>query len=601
MTNKTPLLDIQRTWMNAWPIAIADWSPFVQLHNPVWCFSTEDEQKESLTGSFAMIRLVDHSVVISLRQVLGKGLEEFAIDILAHEIGHHVYCPADLTDNARLLARTRRGLPGCENCAPMVANLYADLLINDRLQRRRGRNMVGVYQALKTESEGGQLWQLYMRTFEILWNLAPQTLTNGSVDGRINQDAMLGSRLIRVYSRDWLAGAGRFACLLLPYVAEEAEAARREFGAWCDTLQAGAGGIPDGLSEIDDDELTGVLHPAEDLELAGLDPIDLGEQSGQGSGRVASAASGRKTLKSFRDPFEYAELLKAAGVNLSERELAVRYYRERALPYLVPIPARVDPVATDPIPEGLEVWDPTSDLERVDWISTLIASPQVVPGVTTRERLEGAAPGSQPQRIPLDLYLGVDCSGSMRDPALTLSYPVLAGTILCLSALRAGAVVKVCLSGEPGKSISTGGFVRNQTLILKTLLNYLGTGYAFGIHRLAETFMPETRPKRPVHILIVSDYDMFAMLDESGNGRVGWDIAREAVQNCGGGGTYVLQLPGYRDDVENRYAPQIARMRADGWNVHAVNSLEELLAFARQFSRQRYQQVEPRRRTGQHA
>jgi len=41
---------------------------------------------------------------------------------------------------------------------------------------------------------------------------------------------------------------------------------------WCDTVHAGNNGYPDGLTEIDEDELTGAIHPAEDPSLSGLDP-----------------------------------------------------------------------------------------------------------------------------------------------------------------------------------------------------------------------------------------------------------------------------------------------------------------------------------------
>src|SRR5688500_18554365 len=95
------LESLREAWLAAWPAALAIWSRFVQLHEPLWCFDESAEQREQLTGSFAMIRLVDHSVVISLRQVREQGLDRFAAEILAHEIGHHVYCPADLTDHAR--------------------------------------------------------------------------------------------------------------------------------------------------------------------------------------------------------------------------------------------------------------------------------------------------------------------------------------------------------------------------------------------------------------------------------------------------------------------------------------------------------------------
>ncbi len=582
---------LQARWLGAWPQAIADWSPTVQLHEPTWCYDVEDEQRASLSGSFAMIRLVDHSVVISLKQILENGLSEFAPEILAHEIGHHVYCPSDLTDNARMLARMRRGLPGCEAYAPMIANLYADLLINDYLQRSGGRNMAGVYQAIEKGESRSSLWQLYLRTYEVLWSLPRKTLTIHDVLPRTHQDAVLCSRLIRSYSKDWLAGAGRFACLFLHYVSEEAERARDAARFWCDAVEAGMGGVPEGIAELEDDELNGTIHPAEDPELSGLVPIELPEQAEIAKkriGRVPNALSGRKSIRSYRDPFEYAEILRASGVNLPSQDIAMRYYRERAIPHLIPFPSRENASSKDPLPEGLDVWDPSSDIDQIDWIGTLSTSPVVIPGVTTRERFFGTSSGTERERTPFDLYLGVDSSGSMQDPGMILSYPVLAGAIIALSALRVNASVKVVLSGEPGTSISTDGFIRNRSLVLQTLVNYLGTGYSFGIHRLTETFHDTAKHKNPVHILILSDYDMFAMLDEQGGKKLGWDAAREAAERCGGGATYVLQLPGFEGKLENKFSPKVDRMKRDGWNVHFVNSMEELLDFARRFSREQY-------------
>src|SRR5262249_2470065 len=132
-------------WTAQWPAALEAWSRFVQLHEPTWCSTKAEESAAQLTGSFAMIRLVDHSIVVSLRQIAELGLQDFAKEILAHEIGHHVFCPADLTDNARMLARMRVGLPTKEHLAPFIANLYSDLLINDRLQRAADLDMSGVY------------------------------------------------------------------------------------------------------------------------------------------------------------------------------------------------------------------------------------------------------------------------------------------------------------------------------------------------------------------------------------------------------------------------------------------------------------------------
>jgi hypothetical protein len=122
-------------WQAAWPQALAVWSRYTRLGHPQLCASRVEAAKEGLDGSFAMIRLKDQRIVVDLEGVRALGLEDYALEILAHEIGHHVLVPANMTDQFRLLARIRAALPTLERHAPMVANLYADLFINDRLQR----------------------------------------------------------------------------------------------------------------------------------------------------------------------------------------------------------------------------------------------------------------------------------------------------------------------------------------------------------------------------------------------------------------------------------------------------------------------------------
>ena len=116
-------------------------------------------------------------LVISLKKIINLKLEKYALEVMAHEIGHHVYCPADLTDLAKMAARIRKALPSKENMSSFVGNLYSDLLVNDRLFREHGLRMDKVYMAIGEKTDN-KLWNFYLRIYEILWSLKKGTLTS---------------------------------------------------------------------------------------------------------------------------------------------------------------------------------------------------------------------------------------------------------------------------------------------------------------------------------------------------------------------------------------------------------------------------------------
>jgi len=585
---------ILEQWRAAWPAALALWSRFTKLREPHFCFSAAEEKAEELSGSFAMIRLTDQTIVISLAQVLELQLQDYPLEVMGHEIGHHVYCPADLTDEAKLMARIRNGLPTLERFAGLVSNLYTDLLINDRLTRFSELRMGDIYRKLSGAS-ANRLWSFYMRMCEILWSLERDTLAHATIDEKMVTDAMLGARLIRVYANDWLRGAGGFAALCFDYVESDAKEVETMLKSWLDTHGRTESGIPDGLAEVEEGEEA--VHPSLDEAVSGV-PAPDEDQERPVINDAASADGDGVPRRRYREPSEYADILKSVGVKLPENEIISRYYRERALPHLIRFPTRSLPQSTEPLAEGLESWDAGEALEELDIAESIILNPQVVPGYTTMKRVYGTMEGTTPQREPLDLYVGIDCSGSMGNPRITTSFPILAGTIVALSALRAGSRVKVVLSGEPGKYVSTKDFGRDEAEILTTLTSYLGTGYSFGIHRLAETFDQRKPSDRPVHILIVTDHDIFMMLRETSSGRAGfdprrtgWDVARDALAKARGGATYVLNMP---IDFE---PAGVKQMQNDGWSVSSVRQWEDIVAFAREFSRRTFAEPAPTRRS----
>jgi hypothetical protein len=581
---------LRESWEAVWPKALEVWSKFTRLRQPTLCLTNESAQKEGLTGSFAMIRLQDQAVIVSLPSVVACQVEQYALEVLAHEIGHHVLAPATLTEHARMIARMRWALPTVEKHAPMVANLYTDLLINDRLQRSAALRLADIYRALGTQSKTGAVWTIYMRMYEILWSLERGTLGGGKTDDRMEGDAWLGARLIRSYARDWLDGSGRFAALLLPHLLED-ERSAEAIEKWLDTRNAAAGGSPAGLTEEEAGERDGAIHPAQDPDLADLADGDLAEKANDKVTVPKEIEQNVGARGQAREPFQYGEILRAAGANLSDHDVAVRYYRERARPHLVPFPSREIPESTDPIPEGLEPWDFGHPLDNADWLQTILQSPKIIPGMTTVQRVWGNAEGHTPQRVPLDLDLYVDSSGSMPNPQRLTSYPALAGAVLCLSALRAGARVQATLWSGKNQVTSKDGFVRDEQAILRVLTGFYGGATAFPIPTIRDTYAGRRADARPAHILVISDDGVSTMFHRDERGNDGWDLARTALEQARGGGTFVLNIPKNWHELGPR-APAFGLIRRardeQGWHVHPVASWEELLDFARQFSRMRY-------------
>jgi hypothetical protein len=575
--------EIADVWQQAWPEALACWSRYTRLRTPLWCVTHAAAQQEGLTASFAMIRLTDQRVVINLAALRESGLGAFAAQVLAHEIGHHVYAPGNLSDHVRALARMRNALAEAAEHAPMLANLYTDLLINDRLARRAGLDMAAVFQALvaREASQDSKLWRVYMRIYELLWALPKASLCTTALADDAEGDARLGARLVRHFSGDWLRGAGPFALLMYPHLLADENNSENLFKLF-DTEAAGLGGEAMGLTDVDDDEF-GALHPS-------LHP-ELSETSADVSTNQDNGKQQRPKISGqARQPFEYGELLRAAGVQMSPQQVAIQYYRERAAPHLIAFPSLPAPLSQEPLPEGLRLWEPGESLEAIDWLQSLLISPNPIMGLTTVQREYGFSEGERAKPEPLDLDIYVDSSGSMPHPARQLSYPALAGAVIALSALRVGGRVKVTLWSGKQQLLCTPGFVREEDAVLAVLTGYLGGGTQFPLPSLRDGFAARTRFDRAAHILVVSDDGASTMFDSPDErGVSGFEVCAKALAQARGGGTLVLQLDASWEQNKTTVYQTLRRARDEqGWDLQVVSNLEGLMRFAGEFVQRNY-------------
>jgi hypothetical protein len=176
----------------------------------------------------------------------------------------------------------------------------------------------------------------------------------------------------------------------------------------------------------------------------------------------------------------------------------------------------------------------------------------------------------------------------MPDPRGLVSPAVLGGAVLVLSALRAGARVRVTSWSSPGQVTSSGDLGTDRDRLMTARLTYHGGGTSFPLHGLAAAHdgLPAARStRRRCHIAVISDDGVESMFGRGQDAGLETAAAR-ALDHAGGGGTLVL-----------RVAPQVAertRAMAGDYVVEAVAGLDDVVTLARHFAR-RHWDTGPRR------
>ncbi|WP_421740763.1 hypothetical protein [Cellulomonas sp.] len=554
-------------WLAAWPQALAAWGRTSRMHAPV--LHTEPCHM----GSWAWYTTDDPEVHVDLTVVAERGIEDHALAVLAHEVGHHLLAPVDRLTSLKIAARIKVGLVDMDHLVGLVDNLWCDLLINDRLQRQAGIDRAALAQTVGAAQADNPLGVLVGRTYEILWGLPRGRL---AAEGSAAEDhAMLCSRLVRAYARDPVGGAAGFARLVRTHIdpawLRDPDNGADVGGLACGGDHGGDDSIPFGLAS---DPTLGApaTHPA-------LDPRVVGTTDVPEATPVELTPGGAGGAGNALQPAALHALLTAMGSPTTAQQVAAAWYRERAAPHLVPFPVREGPTTSEQLLGGLDPWEVGDDLSTIDWSGTMTASPVVVPGMTTVQRayLEDESVQERPRPVDLDLYL--DSSGSMPDPAAAYAPIALAGAVLALSALRAGARVQATTWSGTGETIGTDGFTRDVDAVLQAVVAHIGGGTSFPLALLERTHLgtPPTATG-PTHVAVISDSGVTTMFRPwSAEDETSSDVAARALESAGGGGSLVLQIPeSYRHGIE---------ALAGDYDVYPVTTDDDLVTFARDFSR----------------
>ncbi|MEX2682308.1 MAG: hypothetical protein Q6373_011975 [Candidatus Sigynarchaeota archaeon] len=566
-----------------WERAKNTWSKFVRLQDPAMLSEAEVISKAGMQGEIARFGMATLKIEVNAAELNAAGLAPFLDIILAHEVGHHVLAPGNLLADAKLVSYIANMFPG--SGANYVVNIFTDLLVNDFLFTQRGMPVHEVYKALKDATikagkvgNADKFWTLYMRIYEILWRLPGGTLADKAIPSDIERDAKLSARVLRTYSRHWFTCLKNLAYIFKAYVPPDIGSPASMLPSF-DKVVAGEGSLDKiwGFASVSDEEAS---KPGQLNYDGALDGMFKEGTGGQDQGTQP------------RLPTDYINTLATIGAldDIEENKALIQYYTELALPHVVPFPT-VNKATAEPIHEGTEPWTTGEDLDQLDILESIKESPVIIPGMTTRKVVFGEDKGSEQQKVPVDVDIYLDSSGSIGHPMYVVSYPVIASFIIALSALRAGAAVQVTSYSGPNQAMATRGFSRSKDEILQTILHYFGDGTQFPC-QILERYDERPLDAPPVHILVVSDDDISSMIEpytaknkagviEKKSGR---DTLARAIEKGKAKGSLLLRLPYMQEKTKKA----IAVLESFGFEYHNISDWKEIIEFAKQFSRKHF-------------
>ncbi|MBN2150521.1 MAG: VWA domain-containing protein [Candidatus Lokiarchaeota archaeon] len=566
-----------------WSRAKAAWSRYVRLQEPALLDDPAQIEKEGIQRGIAQFGLANLRVVVNLVEMDALGLTPYLDIVLAHEIGHHTLAPGNLLDDARLVSYVANMFPG--DAANYVVNIFTDLIVNDFLRTQRGMPVEDVYKALKAAAvragrigNADKFWALYMRVYEILWQLPAGTLGDPAVPSDIERDAKLSARVLRTYSNHWFTCLKNLAYIFKAYIPPDIGSGAAMMPSF-DSVVAGEDALDKvwGFASTSGDEEGKPGPRAYDGALDGLF-------------KAGAPGTGQGTQP--RLPTDYLNTLQYIGAlpKDGKEKAMIQYYTELALPHVVPFPT-VDKATSDPIHEGSEQWTVGEDVDSIDIIESIKASPVIVPGITTRKVVYGDDKGAERRKEPVDVDIYLDSSGSMGDPKLSTSYPVIAAFIIALSALRAGAAVQVTSYSGANMAKATRGFSRNKDEILRTVLHFFGDGTQFPC-QILERYEARAPDAPPVHIIVVSDDDISSMVapyqakNQAGvlEKKDGLATLKRAIEKGKARGSLLLRLL----SMNAKARATIKVLEPIGFEFHNISDWKQIVQFAKEFSRKHF-------------
>jgi hypothetical protein len=504
---------------NAWEHAIADmYNPAVP--EPEFTFSLEYQEP-------FYIDVNDWTVHLNLAQVPALSEEkfsEFVRSISHHELAHYTICPYDGVTNALMIQAAQRVLGQVH--APLACNVFADLVIEAELSARFKDLTAWRFQesvrsvVQQVQQEPSNTWKLIVLAEADITGIAVPPDISSNVDfAGVKVNARKIAAAVRKALHDqnaWPATTARVARIMKPYLADEFPVAKKA-------------GVPDPSSNWRDvPGLDGVQVqvPGDVLEQAGdvtkVSDRDNGRMNEKALKRMTRNRGGKRNQKQAdpgaQDQIKGAEkilveLAKRAkgfgefggpavslGIVRQEQALAA-WYRSRAAGLIrVEVKVRKD---TGLLPVSPTTWRIGEPVESLDLTLTLLASPVIIPDLTTRRWDLQLQQGLSPSPVCPDFLIVIDSSHSMRWHPETARGEYDTALVAAFAAVHVAKRKGVCLAAiNFSGDVIACPWTRDTEQVENVLLDYLGDGTVLPTPDIIEM---AGKAGGPVLVFIISD------------------------------------------------------------------------------------------------
>lgn len=450
------------------------------------------EAKEGMDDArLAYINLAEKKVTANLHRLGQNGMLDLLETIFGHELGHK-FCPGDLKTKL-LLDHAAKKMVEDESLAPMIGNLFRDMLVNVELHRRGDKNIATVYSRM-WQDQPDAVQQLIGRAYEKLFQgqdtsrYYAQTIIRTKPSPEIEKDAERITALVGSARRsNWLDSTRQFAEIVKKYLPQMGEGKTYVIS-------------PCNASDFSSPH-NSLLPPKGKADLRTLErrlsgvTYDLGKADGKGGKQPCSIP-------------EFRQFLLDSNINVTPEEALIWYYRDLVSGKVVKVP-EVTVYSGSLYPRSPKTWRPGDPPGELDVTLSLSIGGVLIPGVTTKKWQMARGEHLSVGRDYPDLDLWIDSSGSMDHPAKEVSHAVSSGMIVAKSFLATRKAVRVIsFSGMPNGAPlfeSTAGFVRDEDEIDHKLARYLGMCTTLPMEEIEKPYLAKSKEK---YIVLITDMEI---------------------------------------------------------------------------------------------